>query len=65
MNKKQKLTYALVPARSGSKGVPDKNIRRISGHPLLAWSIKVALHSSMISRVFLTTNSEKYKYISR
>ena len=34
--------YALIPARSGSKGVPDKNIRDIAGHPLLAYSIAFA-----------------------
>jgi len=34
--------YALIPARSGSKGIPDKNIREIAGHPLLAYSIAFA-----------------------
>jgi CMP-N-acetylneuraminic acid synthetase len=31
--------YGLVPARSGSKGLPDKNILPVGGHPLMAYSI--------------------------
>ncbi|MGD9286721.1 MAG: acylneuraminate cytidylyltransferase family protein, partial [Desulfobacterales bacterium] len=34
---------ALIPARSGSKRVPDKNIRPLAGHPLIAYSIMAAL----------------------
>ena len=52
--------FALVTARSGSKGVPDKNLKQIGNHSLLEWSIKSALKSSQISRVFLTTDSAEY-----
>lgn len=52
--------YALIPARSGSKGVPDKNIRNLAGHSLLAWSISVCLKSNLIDRVIVSTDSEAY-----
>lgn len=51
---------ALVTARSGSKGIPDKNIKKIGGHSLLEWSIKSTLKSSEVTRVFLSTDSVEY-----
>ena len=42
---------ALVGARSGSKGVPDKNVRDLGGHPLIAWSIMCARGSAGFDRV--------------
>jgi len=33
--------YALIPARSGSKGLPDKNVLEVNGHPLIAYSISI------------------------
>jgi CMP-N,N'-diacetyllegionaminic acid synthase len=53
-------TIALIPARSGSKGVRDKNIKKLYGHSLLEWSINAALKSKLIDRVFLSTDSKKY-----
>lgn len=50
----------IVPARSGSKGLPDKNIRMIGGKPLLAWPIAAALGSSYVDRVVISTDSQKY-----
>jgi CMP-N,N'-diacetyllegionaminic acid synthase len=52
--------FALVTARSGSKGVPDKNIKHIGGHSLLDWSIKSSLKTNSISQVYLSTDSEIY-----
>ena len=52
--------FALVTARSGSKGVPDKNLRQIGNHSLLEWSIKSALKSSEVTKVFLSTDSPEY-----
>ncbi len=37
-----KKVLALIPARAGSKGLPDKNIRPLMGKPLLAWPIEAA-----------------------
>lgn len=56
---------AVIPARSGSKSVTDKNIRPVAGKPLLAWSIEHALRSERITRVILSTDSEKYAGIGR
>ena len=56
---------ALIPARSGSKSVPHKNIRTIGGKPLLAWSVEQALRSKMVSRTIVSTDSELYAGIAR
>ncbi len=57
--------FALVTARSGSKGVPDKNIKHIGGHSLLDWSIKSCLKSQSITQVYLSTDSEDYANIGK
>ncbi len=57
--------FALVTARSGSKGVPDKNIKNIGGHSLLDWSIKSSLKTQLISNVYLSTDSEEYANIGK
>jgi len=56
---------ALIPARSGSKGVPGKNIKPLAGFPLIAYSIKAALKSKLIDRVIVSTDSEEYANIAR
>lgn len=52
--------FALITARSGSKGIPDKNLKLIGNHSLLEWSIKCALKSSQVTKVFLSTDSAEY-----
>lgn len=54
------LSYALIPARSGSKGVPDKNIRPIAGHPLLTYSIAFARKAGF-DRIIVSTDSQHYR----
>lgn len=54
---------AVIPARAGSKGIPNKNIRIIGGHPLIYYSIKNALSSSYITDVIISTDSEHVKII--
>lgn len=54
---------AIVPARSGSKGVPDKNIRELDGYPLLSLSIAAAKLAG-INKVWVSTDSEKYARIA-
>jgi len=56
---------AIIPARSGSKGIIDKNIRLCNGKPLLAYSIEHALASKLITRVIVSTDSERYAKIAR
>ncbi len=51
---------ALIPARSGSKGVIDKNIKQLNGKPLIKHSIDDALKCKNISDVFISTDSEDY-----
>lgn len=58
------LVYAFVPARSGSKGLPDKNILPIEGHPLMAYSIAFGLALG-IDRVIVSSDSEKYADVAR
>ncbi|MBX3096492.1 MAG: acylneuraminate cytidylyltransferase family protein [Fimbriimonadaceae bacterium] len=48
---------ALVPARSGSKGVPGKNIRLLHEKPLIAWTIEAAFQSGVATEVFVSTDS--------
>jgi CMP-N,N'-diacetyllegionaminic acid synthase len=56
---------ALVTARSGSKGVPDKNIKFVGKHSLLEWSIKSCIKTKNISRVYLSTDSSDYAEIGK
>ena len=56
---------AVIPARSGSKSVVDKNIRMIAGKPMIAYSIEHGLKAECIDRVIVSTDSEKYADISR
>lgn len=51
---------ALVPARSGSKGLPDKNIRPLGGKVLLAWPIAAARASRYVDRVIASTDAPHY-----
>lgn len=55
---------ALIPARSGSKGVPDKNIKKLGGHTLLEWSIRASLLTSSISRTIVSTDSSEYQALA-
>ena len=50
---------AIIPARGGSKGLKNKNILPLLGHPLIAYSIKAALDSEKINRVIVSTDSEE------
>ncbi len=63
MQKLKKM--AIIPARSGSKGLKDKNITDLCSKPLIAYSIEAALKSKVFEKVFVSTESEKYADISR
>jgi len=56
---------AIIPARSGSKGVRDKNIKLLANRPLLAYSIAAARLTRGIDRVIVSTDSERYADIAR
>ena len=55
---------AIIPARSGSKGLPDKNIKQLDGKPLIAYSIEAALKSKMFEEVMVSTDSNRYAEIA-
>jgi CMP-N,N'-diacetyllegionaminic acid synthase len=55
----------IIPARSGSKTFPHKNIADFCGKPLIAWSIEHALHCKVPMRVVVSTDSEEYARIAR
>jgi CMP-N,N'-diacetyllegionaminic acid synthase len=55
----------LIPARAGSKRIPNKNVRELDGHPLLAYSIRSALDSGVFDSVFVSTDSEDFADIAR
>jgi N-acylneuraminate cytidylyltransferase len=56
---------AIVPARGGSKGLPNKNILPLSGHPLIAYSIKAGLDAKLVTRVLVSTDSETIASVSK
>lgn len=55
---------AIIPARSGSKGLKDKNIKLLNGKPLIAFSIEAALESGMFDEVMVSTDSKRYASIA-
>jgi CMP-N,N'-diacetyllegionaminic acid synthase len=55
----------VVPARSGSKGIPDKNLRTLAGKPLLAYVAKAVEEANVIDRLVLTTDSESIAQLGR
>jgi CMP-N,N'-diacetyllegionaminic acid synthase len=56
---------AFIPARQGSKRVPGKNIRRLNGHPMLAYSIAPAIESGVFESVIVSTDSEEIAAVAR
>lgn len=61
----QSKAICLVPARSGSKRVANKNVMEINGHPLLAYTISAAIDSGEFDSVVVSTDSESYVDIAR
>lgn len=56
---------AIIPARSGSKRILNKNIKMLKGHPLLAYTIKACRLSKNIDRIIVSTNSEEIAEIAK
>lgn len=56
---------AIIPARSGSKGLPNKNILNLYGKPLIAWTIEAAVKSNQFERIILSTDSQQYGQIGK
>ncbi len=56
---------ALIPARSGSKRVPNKNIKKLGEHPVLAYTIRAAIDSGVFDDVICATDDPLYADIAR
>ena len=56
---------ALIGARGGSERVPGKNVRRLAGHPLLAYAIETARQSEVFDRIVVSTDNERIAQVAR
>jgi len=59
------MILGITPARGGSKGIPGKNIKKIAGKPLIAWTIESALESKLIDKYIVSTEDPEIAKISR
>jgi len=57
--------FGFVLVRSGSKGIPDKNIQNVAGKPLLYWILKASFDSRSLSRVYVSSDSDGYLEIAK
>lgn len=55
----------VIPARSGSKGITNKNIINFNGKPLIAWTIEAALKVKKINRIIVSTDSHKISLLAK
>jgi CMP-N,N'-diacetyllegionaminic acid synthase len=62
---KKKKIVAIIPARKGSKGIKNKNLIKIIGIPLIKFSIDYAKKSTLIDKVFVSTDGDKISKISK
>jgi N-acylneuraminate cytidylyltransferase len=58
-------SIAIIPARGGSKRIPQKNIMDFNGKPMIAWTIEAALDSNNFDRVLVSTESEEIAKVAR
>lgn len=56
---------AVIPARAGSKRLPEKNLAELAGRPLIAWTICAALEAGFIQTVMVSTDSDRIAEASR
>lgn len=62
---KNKKILALILARGGSKGIPKKNIKKLKGKPLIAYTVEKALKSNYLDRIILSTDSKEIANIGK
>jgi CMP-N,N'-diacetyllegionaminic acid synthase len=55
----------VIPARGGSKGIPGKNIKRLAGLPLIAWTIREAKKTKLIDRLIVSTENKKIATVAK
>ena len=56
---------SVIPARAGSKGIPNKNIRIVSGHPLIFYAIQNAINSEYITDIVVSTDPPEVGIIAK
>lgn len=59
------MKVAIIPARGGSKRIPQKNIKLFCGKPMIAWSIKAALDSECFDRVIVSTDDQEIADVAK
>ena len=59
------MNVAVIPARGGSKRIPDKNIKLFHGKPIISYSIKLALASRMFDKVIVSTDSQRIAKVAK
>lgn len=62
---KNKKILVIIPARSGSKGIKDKNIKKIKNKPLLSYSIDYAKKCNLVDEIIVSTESSKYAKMAK
>ena len=65
MAEKEPSIVALIPARAGSKRVPNKNIRPLAGHPLIAYTIEQAKASGLFEHIVISTDSDDIANVAK
>ncbi|MBD3211402.1 MAG: acylneuraminate cytidylyltransferase family protein, partial [Candidatus Lokiarchaeota archaeon] len=58
-------TIGIIPARGGSKGIKEKNIVNLKGKPLIYYTIEAALKSSMINKIYISTEDKRIKEVCK
>lgn len=59
------MVVAIIPARGGSKRIPQKNIKLFAGKPMIAYAIEVAKKTNLFDKIIVSTDSEKIAVISK
>jgi len=59
------MNIAVIPARSGSKRIPRKNIKYFCGKPMIAWAISIARNSALFDKIIVSTDDEEIAEIAK
>ncbi len=65
MKKKTEDFVAIIPARTGSREVTNKNIKKLNGHSLLAYTIEAVKKSKFINKIYVSTDGKKISNIAK
>jgi len=65
LRKSKTNIYAIIPARSGSKRIPNKNIKLFVGRPIISYSIKAAQNTNLFDKIIVSTDSQEIARVSK